>query len=287
MASYAASPPLPPAPLGETGPLYAHGSTQAKSSEYDHQQLNAPLPRTPTPQSTDDFTPQLPPRPPPSIHPSSRGNTGGSNGHSNTSSTLNEAETNVASPTSYISSPPLLLRPGRQGAVTPVQSLRGTKGLDFSQSEISEGGWTGPPPTSPPLSDPPSPAPSYSTLPQQHKPVSTQVPTQERPQPNTKSSLMPAERKTVENVESGANHLKAEPNATVEDGRSADSTGSTTPSAPSRSTLQPTTSRPLAQYEPQVPAQVTRDQEQDNPPVPRQSEEGRPGSQDDILPALL
>ncbi|KAF9786030.1 RhoGAP-domain-containing protein [Thelephora terrestris] len=166
-ASYASSPPLPPAPLGETAPPYAYGSTHTKFSERAPQQFNAPLPQTPTPQTTgDDFTPQVPPQPPASIHPSSRGNAGSSSGHPNTSPISSEAETNaetnVSSPTSYIAPPPLPLRPGRQSVT--VQSLRGTKGLDFSQPEISEGDWTGPAPASPPLSDPPSPLPTPSAL---------------------------------------------------------------------------------------------------------------------------
>ena len=135
-AAYASSPPLPPAPLGESPPPVAYGSTHTKFSEYgSQQQINVPFPQTPTPQAStgDDFAPQLPPRPPASIHPSSRGNNGSANGLSNTSPIRSEAESNLASPTSNIPSLPLPLRPGRQGALTPIQGLRGTKGLDFSQ----------------------------------------------------------------------------------------------------------------------------------------------------------
>ena len=168
LASYASSPPLPPAPLGEPLPPVAYGSTHTKFSEYSsQQQINTPLPQTPTPQAStdDDFTPQLPPRPPASIHPSSRGNSGTTNGLSNESPTRTEVETNSTSQTSSIQTP-LFLCPGRQGTLTPVQGLRGMKGLDFLQQEGAEGDWTGPAPASLLLSNPPTPPPSTFRSPQ-------------------------------------------------------------------------------------------------------------------------
>jgi hypothetical protein len=310
-ASYVASPPLPPAPLGETAPPYPYGSAHTKFSEYVAQQFSAPLPQTPTPQSTDDdFTPQLPTRPPASIHPSSRGNTSSSNGHSNASPVLNEAEAHVTSPTSYISPPPLPLRPGRQGALTPIQSLRGTRGLDFSQPEISEGDWTGPAPASPPLSDPPSlpssafkssqfppltppPALSQSTFAhQQQRLALIQAQAQEESQPKPKPILPPVEKTTVEDFDPVTSPLETSLSAVVEDGHSTDHASFIIPDAQTRPNLQPSTPRSLAQYGPQVPIQVTQLQEQHKPtPVhpARQPEEVPQGSesQDNDSPPQL
>lgn len=289
-ASYGSSPPLPPAPLGESTPSYPYGSIYTKFTESGPQQYSAPLPQTPTPQSTldDDFTPQLPPRPPPSIHPSSRGNTGSSNGHSNTSPVSTEAETNVASPTSYIPSPPLLLRPGRQGAQTPIQSLKGTKGLDFSQPEISEGDWIGPAPASPPLSDPPSPPPSAfrspqiipptpSALPQstfalqQQQPPLTQILTQEfQTKAQPPPTLPVVEKVAAEELGSFATSLETPQSTSEDDGHSTEYESPITPDPPTGPTLQPVTTRPLAQQVPQVPIQVAGVQQQSQPP-PTQS----------------
>lgn len=305
-ASYASSPPLPPAPLGETAPPYAYGSTHTKFSEYALQQSNAPLPQTPTPQSTgDDFTPKVPPRPPASIHPSSRGNTGSSNGHSNTSPILTEAEanveTNVSSPTSYIAVPPLPLRPGRQGAQTPVQSLIGTKGLDFSQPEVSEGDWTGPAPASPPLSGPPSPLPTPSALPgstfahQQQQAALTHILTQEQPQAKAQPppSLPAVERTTVGKPESINTPFETPLNATEDDGHSTNHAGPIVLDAATGPTLQLVTSRPLTQQVPQVPVQTMESQERSKSPQsqslrqPEEAPQGRHESQDEIPPSLL
>ena len=271
-ASYVSSPPLPPAPLGEAASPIAYGSTHTKFSEYASQtQFDAPLPQTPAPQTTgDDFTPQLPLRPLASIHPSSRGNTGSSGGHSNTSPILTEAETNVSSPTSFMPSPPLPLRPGKQSVPTSLQSLRGTKGLDFSQREISEGDWTGPPPASPPLSEPPSPPPStskppnlssppsplpYSTFPQQQR-VLTQNLTQEQPQPKAQPPSLAVGRPPIGGLESIATPLEAPLSSTEDGSRSTDYSSRLTPDPLGGPTLSPVTSRPLAQQVHQVPIQV-------------------------------
>lgn len=286
--SITSSPPLPPAPLGETIPLHTYGSAHTKVSEYDPQQLNAPLPQTPTPQSTgDDFTPQLPARPPASIHPSSRGGTGSSNGHPNTSPVLSEAEAHVTSPTSYVPSPPLPLRPGRQGALTPIQSLRGTKGLDFSQPDVSEADWTGPAPASPPSSDPPSRPPSaykspqvplppppsallQSTFaPQQQQPSLTQTTTQE---PQTTIQLPPSlpavERAAVGKLEPIATPPEI-PSNTKDDDHSTDYESPIAPNEPSGPALRPVASRVLPQQVPQVPVQATASLERGRPPATR------------------
>jgi len=283
-AFYAPSPPLPPAPLGEIPPPLAYGSTHTKFSEYGlQQQINAPLPQTPTPQTSagDDFTPQLPPRPPASIHPSSRGNGGGTNGLSNTSPTRSEAETNITSPASYIPSLPLPLRPGRQGALTPVQNLRGTKGLDFSQQEVAEGDWTRPALASPPLSDPPTPPPSTfkspqippppSALPQstfalqqqqvaslQQQPALSQILIQEQPQPKAQSPppLPTIERTAVGEFVSIHSPFETPSSSTVDGIHSADYVTPITPDAPTGPTLQPVACQTLAQREPQVLAQL-------------------------------
>ncbi|KAF9650726.1 hypothetical protein BDM02DRAFT_3164672 [Thelephora ganbajun] len=274
LASYASSPPLPPAPLGETVPPVAYGSTHTKFSEYGpQQQVNAPLPQTPAPQTTgDDFTPQLPPRPPASIHPSSRGNSGSTNGFSNTSPTRTEAETSLTSPTS-VPVPPLPLRPGRQGALAPIQSLRGTKGLDFSQQDLAEGDWTGPAPASPPLSDPPTPPPSTFKSPQipppppalpqsilalqQQQTALAQILTQEQPNPKAQPPppLPGIERTTVGDFESIASPFETPSSSVVDDGHSTDQTSPITPDAPTGLTLQPVASQPLTQQEPQVQGQ--------------------------------
>ena len=327
LASYASSPPLPPAPLGEPLPPVAYGSTHTKFSEYSsQQQINTPLPQTPTPQAStdDDFTPQLPPRPPASIHPSSRGNSGTTNGLSNESPTRTEAETNSTSQTSSIQTP-LFLRPGRQGALTPVQGLRGTKGLDFSQQEGAEGDWTGPAPASPPLSDPPTPPPStfrspqvpppppFSALPQstfglqQQQPALAQIVTQEQPQPKGATSQpqpppLPASVRTaVGDFESITSPLEASSSSTVDDGHSTDYASPISPDVPTGPTLQPVNSQPLTQQEPQVlpqlqtqpqaPTQVAQAQEQSqSSPVhslrqPDEIPQGG-GKSQDILPPL-
>jgi hypothetical protein len=307
-ASYASSPPLPPAPLGETVLPYAYGSTHTKFSEYGSQtQFDAPLPQTPTSQTTgDDFTPQLPPQPPASIHPSSRGNTGSSSGHSNASPILTEAEANVSSPTSFIPPPPLPLRPGKQGSLTPIQSLRGTQGLDFPQREISEGDWTGPPPASPPLSDPPSPPPPtfkpiqipfppsalpHSTPPQQ-QPVLIQALTQEQPQPKAQPPLLAAERPATGGLESAATPLEASLNSTVDSGHPTDYSSHFAPDPPGGPALQPVTSRPPSQQVHQVPIQVTEAPDQpERPPVhslrqPGEVPQGKRESQDEAPPSL-
>lgn len=66
-----ASPPLPPAPLGQSAPNYAYGSAHTRVAS-----VPAPLttPRQPPQPQPEDFTPRLPPRPANSIHPSSRAN---------------------------------------------------------------------------------------------------------------------------------------------------------------------------------------------------------------------
>jgi len=273
LAYYASSPPLPPAPLGEVPPPFAYGSVHTKFSAYDpQQQINAQFLQTPTPQSStgDDFTPQFPPQPPASIHPSSRGNNGSTNGLSNNSPTRSEAENNNTSPTSYIP-PPLPLRPGRQGALTPIQSLRGTKGLDFSQHEIPEGEWTGPGPTSPPLSDPPTPPPSsykssqilsppsalsQSTfaLQQQRQPVLAQILTQEQSQ-RRPAPLPTIESTAVGDFESTSSSFETHSSSMVDDGHSADTTP-ITPDGPTRSPLQPVASQTSTQQDPQMLAQL-------------------------------
>lgn len=271
-ASHASSPPLPPAPLEETEPPHAYGSAHTKFSEYESQhQFDAPLPQTPTPQTTgDDFTPQPPPQPPASIHPSSRGNTGSSNGHSNTSPILTEAEINVSSPISYTPSPPLPLRPGRQGAPNPTQSLKGTEGLDFSQRENHDGGWIGPPPASPPLSDPPSPPsafkspqiqPPSSALPhstfahQQQQPVLTKTPTQEQQQSKAQPLLSAVERIGVGGLEPVVTPPEAPLSSTVDDSNLTESY--LTPDPPGGPALRLITSRPLTQQMHQAPIQAT------------------------------
>ena len=325
--SYASSPPLPPAPLGEPLPPFAYGSTYTKFSEYGSQpQINSPLLQTPILQTSsgDDFAPQLPPRPPASIHPSSRGNSGGTNGLSNSSPTRFEAETNLTSPPTLTQGPPLPLRPGRQGALTPIQSLRGTHGLDFSQHE---GEWTGPAPTSPPLSDPPSPPPSTSkpsqippppsALPQstfalqqqqlqvtppQQQPVLAQILTQERPQPRGTALSQPPpplpeiERTEVGDFEPVAGPLDASSSSVAHDGHSMEYASPTTLDAPTVSTLQPMVSRPLTQREPQVvpklQTQAIQVQEQSQPSParslrqPDETPQGGRGPQD-LLPSNL
>lgn len=280
-ASYVSSPPLPPAPLGEIAPPHAYGSAHTKFSEHGTQhRFDAPLPQTPTPQATgDDFTPQLPLRPPASIHPSSRGNAGSSNGHSNTSPILTTAETNVSSPTSYIPPPPLPLRPGRQSALTSIQSLRGTQGLDFSQPDISGKDWS--PPASPSLSDPPSsplpalkspqvpPPPPSSALPrstlahQPQQPILPQTLTQDQPQPKAQPPLLAVEGMGVGGLESVSTPLEAPLSSTVD---STDNSSRPTPDPPGP-ILQPLISRPLTQQVHQIPIQVTEalDQSQRSP----------------------
>lgn len=313
-ASYGSSPPLPPAPLGESAPSYPYGSAYTTFAEHGSQQYNAPLPQTPTSQSAldDDFTPQLPPRPPPSIHPSSRGNTGSSNGHSNPSPVLTEAETSVSSPTSYIPSPPLLLRPGRQGGQTPIQSLRGTKGLDFSQPDISEGDWIGPAPSSPPLSDSPSPPPSAfrspriipptpSALPQstfalqQQQPPLAQILTQEvQTKAQPPPTLPVVEKVAAEELESFTTSLETPQSAMEDDGHSTKYESPITSDPPTGPTLQPVTTRPLTQQVPQVPIQVAEGQQQQSQPPPTQSihqpeevPQGRHESQEETPPSQL
>ena len=293
LASYASSPPLPPAPLWESPPPFAYGSTHTKFSEYGpQQQINAPLPQTPTPQTStgDDFTPQLPHRPPASIHPSSRGNSGSTNGLSNTSPTRSEAETIITSPaaSSCIPPPPLPHRPGRQGALTPVQSLKGTKGLDFSQQEITEGDRTGP--ASPSLADPPTPLPSTfkspqiplppppppSVLPQstlalqqqqeialsQQQPALSRILTQEQPQSKVHPPPPGIERTTVGEFVSIYSPFETSSSSTVDDGHSTDCATPITPNAPTDPILQPVAST-LAQREPHVLTQL-----QNQPPAP-------------------
>lgn len=299
LAPYASSPPLPPAPLGEPLPPFVYGSAHTKFSEYgSQQQINSPIPQTPTPQTTgDDFAPQLPQRPPASIHPSSRGNTGSANGPSTTSPTQLEAENNFTSSTAFAQTPPIPLRPGRQGALTPIQSLRGTRGLDFSQHEIGEGEWTGPAPASPPLSDPPSPPasafksphipppPPPSALPQstfalqqqqqqaallQRQPALTQILTQEQFQPRSSPQPPPPlpaiERTQVGDFESIVSPLETASSATVDDGHSTDYASPITPGELTEPLLQPVTSQPLVQQEPHVSIQVAQVQEQTQPP---------------------
>jgi len=285
LTSYASSPPLPPAPLGETSPPFPYGSAHTKVSEFGpQQQINTLLSQTPIPQSStsDDFTPQFTPRPPASIHPSSRGNSGSTNGLSNTSSTRTEAET---SPTTFISAPPLPLRPGRQGALTPIQSLRGTTGLDFSHQEIGEGDRTGPAPTSPPLSDPPPtpppssfkaphipPPPPSSALPQStftlqqqqqialshQRQALDQAQVQEQPQP--KEQLAPPlptiERSAAGGFDSIAGPFESFSSSKVDDGHSTDHASPITPDAPTAPTPQSATSEPLTQRELQSPVQL-------------------------------
>jgi len=285
LASYASSPPLPPAPLGEIPPPFAYGSAHTKVSGYGPQQ---PLPQAPTPQTStsDDFTPQFPPRPPASIHPSSRGNSGSTNGLSNTSSTWTDAETNHTSPTTFTSAPPLPLRAGRQGALTPIQGLRGTKGLDFSHQEIGEGDRTGSSPTSPPLSDPPPTSPpsafkspqmppppppsafhqSALALQQQQqqvalshqRPALSQIQIQEQPQPKEQPppSLPTIEGSAIGDFEPIGGPFESFSSSKVDDGHSTDHTNSITPDAPTGPTPQPVTSQPLTQQEPQAPAQL-------------------------------
>lgn len=279
-ASYASSPPLPPAPLGEVPPPFVYGSTHTKFSEYGlQQQINAPLSQIPTPQTStgDDFTPQLPPRPPASIHPSSRGNGGGANGLSNTSPTRSEAETNLTSPTSSIPSLPLPLRPGRQGAPAPIQNLRGTKGLDFSQQDVTEGDRTGPASASPPLSDPPTPPPSafksaqnpppppasallqQQTALSQRQPALSQILTREQSQPKAQPPppLPTIERTAVGDFESIHSPFETSLSSmSVDDGHSTDYTSPITPDAPAEPTLQPAEPQTYTQREPQVPAQL-------------------------------
>lgn len=292
LASHASSPPLPPAPLGEPQPPFAYGSAHTKFSEHgSQQQVNTPLPQTLIPQTStsDDFSPQLPHRPPASIHPSSRGGSGTSNGLSNTSPTRSEAEINLTNQTASTQAPPRLLRPGRQGALTPIQSLRGTKGLDFSEHEIPDGDWTGPAPGSPPLSNPPTPHPpppsalSQSTFAQQQQPALAQILTKEQPQP--KDTALPqhpppsptVEKTAVGDFESIASPLeiRATASSTEDDGHSTDYASPITPDAPTGPTLQPVTSQSLTQREPhvllqlpgqpQVPIQVAQVQEQSQP----------------------
>ena len=299
LAYYASSPPLPPAPLGEAPPPITYGSVHTKFSEYDpQQQISTPLPQTPTPQTStsDDFTPQPPSQPPASIHPSSRGNSGSTNGLSNTSPTRSEAENHVASPTSYIPPPPLPLRPGRQGALTPVQSLRGTKGLDFSQQEIPEGDWTGPAPTSPPLSDPPTPPPSAhkpsqiplpppsSALPQstfaqqqqvalsQQQPALAQILTQEQLQPKARYPASTIEGTTVGDSESISSSFETHSSSTVDDSHSTDESP-ITPDAPAGPTLQPVASQTFIQKDPRVLAQL---QTQTQVPIKTTQEQNQP-----------
>lgn len=292
--AYASSPPLPPAPLGENPPPVVYGSTHTKFSEYGtQQQINVPLPQAST---GDDFTPQLPPRPPASIHPSSRGNNGSANGLSNTSPTRSEAESNLTSPTSNIPSLPLPLRPGRQGALTPVQGLRGTKGLDFSQQETGEGEWIGPAPTSPPLSDPPTPPPSAfkSTQippppPSSALPRSTfalqqqQLALTQEPQQKAQPPLPLLERTSFGDSESISSHLEASSSSMVDDGHSSDYTGPITPDAPTGPTVQLVAPRDLARQEPQLSIKAGPVQEQSQPtPVeplrqPKEIPDDRPG----------
>lgn len=310
LASYASSPPLPPAPLGEFPPPVAYGSVHTKFSEQgSQQQVNTSLPQTPTPQTStgDDFTPQLPPRPPASIHPSSRGNNGASNGPPNTSPTQSEAETNPTSATTSIQTPPLFLRPGRQGALTPIQSLRGTKGLDFSEHETPDGDWTGPVPVSPPLSDPP-PTPPPTTLKSsqtprpptlsQQQPALAQIPTKEQPQPKGPAPLQPpsplptVERTTVGDFESITSPLEITSSSAADDSNSTDYASPVTLDAPAGPTSRLVTSQPLTQQEPQVPIQVAQVRAQSQPaPVKslRQSDEiprGGRKSQDSISSRL-
>ena len=309
-ATQVSSPPLPPAPLGETPALYPYGSAHTKFSEYESQhQFGAPLQQNPTLQTTgDDFTPRLPPQPPASIHPSSRGNTGSSNGHSNISPTLTEVEPNVSSPTSYVPSPPLPLRPGRQGAQASVQSLRGTEGLDFSQRETSEGGWDGSPPASPPLSGPPSPLPATFKSPptptpptpstllhptparQQQQPALTQTPSQEQLQPKVQSPSPAIERTTVGGPQPIDPPFEP-PSSSMADGdHPTDYSRHLTPGSPGGPTLQPATPLSLTQ---QIPVQVTEapDQFQRSPIHPlRQSvevQQGRREPQDETPPSQL
>jgi hypothetical protein len=310
LVSYASSPPLPPAPLGDIPPTFPYGSTHTKFSEYGpQQQINAPLPQTSTPQTStgDDFTPQLPPRPPASIHPSSRGNSGSTNGLSNTSPTRSEAETNLTSPASYIPSPPLPLRPGRQGALTPIQNLRGTKGLDFSQQEIAEGDRTGPAPAPPPPNDLPAPPPSAfkssqtppppSALPQstyvlqqqqqvalsQRKPALSKILTQEPPQPKAQPPppLPAIERTAAEEFESTHNPLETSSSSTVDDGHSTDYASPITPDATAGPALQPVTSQTLTQREPQVLAQL-----QNQPQAPIKAVQVREQNQSSLAHSL-
>lgn len=306
--AYGTSPPLPPAPLGEIPPPVAYGSTHTKFSEYgSQQQINVPPSQTPTPQAStsDDFTPQLPPRPPASIHPSSRGNNGSANGLSNTSPIRSEAETNLTSPISNVPSLPLPLRPGRQGGMTPVQGLRGTKGLDFSQQETGEGEWTGPAPTSPPLSDPPTPPPSAfkslqipppppsSVLPQstfalqQQQPASTQILTQD-PQQKAQPPLPSLERTSFGDFESISSHLEASSSSTVDDGHSSDYASPITPDAPTGPTLQLVTPQNLARPEPPIKAGPVQEQSQPTPVDPlRQPDEIPRARPEDLPPSQL
>jgi hypothetical protein len=317
LAPYASSPPLPPAPLGEPLPPFVYGSAHTKFSEYGSQhQINSSIPPAPTPQTTgDDFAPQLPQRPPASIHPSSRGNSGSTNGPSTTSPTQYEAGANFASSTAFTQTPPIPLRPGRQGALTPIQSLRGTRGLDFSQHEVGEGEWTGPAPASPPLSDPPSPPPSAFKSPQippppppsalsqssfalqqqqvglsQRQPALAQILTQEQLQPKASPQPPPPlpaiERTEVGDFESITSPLETGLSSTVDDGHSTDYASPITPDGLTEPVLRSVTSLPLIQQEPQASIQVAQVQEQTQPPTvhsARQPDEiphGRPESQD-------
>ena len=289
MASYASSPPLPPAPLGEIPPSFAYGSTHTKFSEYGSQQqipITVPPLQTPTPQIStgDDFTPQLPPRPPASIHPSSRGNSGGStNGLSNTSPTRSEAEAIVPSPTSLTPALPLPLRPGKQGGLTPIHGLKGTQGLDFSQQEVAEGDSTEPALASLPSGDPPTPPSSalksLQVLPppppsalhqsnfaqqQQPRPASAQTQTQEKPQPRAQPPppLPGIERTAVGDFESISSPPENSLSSTVDDGHSTDYGSPITPDAPTGPTLQPAASQPPIQQKPRVPIKANQAQEQ-------------------------
>jgi len=70
------SPPLPPTPAGEPAANHSYGSKMTKVATVPP--LSSSLPNLPylgtsvSPQSNEDFTPQLPSRPVNSIHPSSR-----------------------------------------------------------------------------------------------------------------------------------------------------------------------------------------------------------------------
>lgn len=306
MTSHASSPPLPPAPLGETVPPAAYGSTHTKFSEYDsQQQFNAPLPQAPTPRTTgDDFTPQLPSRPPASIHPSSRGNTGSSNGLSNPSTALTEAEAHITSPPSSVPSLPLPLRPGRRGALTPIQGLRGTRGLDFSQQETSGEDWAGLTPASPLSSDPPSPPPSTFKPPQvlpppppsalayqQQQPVLTQTTTQERPQPKAQPPppSETVERTTVGDIGLVATSFKAP--STGDDRLSTDHASPITSDPPTGPAPQPVAPQPSIQEEPQAPLQVNETQKQSQPSLiyylgqPEEVPQGGHESRDEAPPS--
>ena len=189
-----------------------------KLPEYDpRQQTNAQLPQT---SAGDDFIPQLPPRPSASIHPSSRGNSESTNVLFNRSPTRSEAENDI----SYI---PTSLLP-------TLPKLRGTKGLDFSQPEILEEDWTWPTTPSPPLSDPPTPKASQTTLPpsspalpqstfapqqQQQQPMWAQILARERPQLRARyPASMPTIDSTVIGDFESITSFGALSNSTVDDG---------------------------------------------------------------------